>query len=288
MFTNRKRLQYENLEPRMALSSVGWDGPGRGHADLTYYIGNVPSYLNQSTVASAVKTALDAWAKVADITFTPTARPGLANSIDISFARLDGSGGTLAQAYFPADVNRSRIAGDVQFDTSERWEVGNGQGNSAFDLVLVAVHEIGHALGLDHSSTRDSVMAASVSPNQRFTGLMADDVNEVLALYAPAKTISVASGPTSQSNGGTSTGNPTANDNPTTEAGDRIPTWPRWTSFWFSRIPRRFWGGFRTSLWPSIVREGRLSVTLSRSALLDPFNASAEPRIPLLASEDVG
>ncbi|WP_372726233.1 matrixin family metalloprotease, partial [Novipirellula sp.] len=111
---------------------------------------------------------------------------GLTDSIDISFANIDGGGGTLAQAYFPDDVNPARIAGDVQFDISEIWEVGNSLGNQAFDLVWVAAHEIGHSLGLDHLADLGSVLQPYVSPNQQFTELDASDVAEALMLYAAA------------------------------------------------------------------------------------------------------
>jgi hypothetical protein len=168
------------------MSSVGWDGPGRGSASLTYYVGDAPSYLGQDQVEAALETALQAWARVVDVTFTQTSRPNQRDSIDFQFVRLDGPGGTLAQAYFPDDVNNARIAGDVQFDSSERWEVGNAQGRSAFDLVLVAVHELGHSLGLDHTRAAGTVMASSVSPTARFTSLSSADIDAALSLYAPA------------------------------------------------------------------------------------------------------
>ena len=157
----RRARQFECLENRCYLSSVGWDGPGRGSAELTYYIGKAPSYLGQARAEAAIERALSTWSDVVDITFTQTPTAGRRDSIDFTFGRIDGSGGTLAQAYLPDDVNSARIAGDVQFDTSETWEVGNGQGTRAFDLLLVAVHEIGHALGLEHSRGVGSVMGSS-------------------------------------------------------------------------------------------------------------------------------
>ena len=143
------RRAYELLESRRCLSSVGWDGLGQGGASLSYYVGDVPA------------------------------------SIDFSFVPLDGPGGTLAQAYLPDDVNFGRIAGDVQFDIDEHWEFGNAQRNAATDLLLVAVHEIGHALGLEHSDNPSSVMYPSVSPNSAFQGLSPGDVDAILELYAP-------------------------------------------------------------------------------------------------------
>lgn len=183
----KRRTLVERLEDRRVLAaSLGWDGPGAGSAALTYHIANTPDSLGQQEAEAAIKTALDAWASVADITFTQVDQPGLRDSLDISFGRIDGAGGTLAQAYFPDDVNSARLAGDIQFDIAEAWEVGNQLGGQAFDLVSVAVHEIGHALGLDHSSAGDSSLAPTISPNASFGGLAASDSAAILQLYAPA------------------------------------------------------------------------------------------------------
>ncbi|MDZ4848934.1 MAG: matrixin family metalloprotease [Pirellulaceae bacterium] len=189
-FLNERRLALESLESRrMLAASVGWDGPGLGNASLTYYIANNPSSLSKAATTAAIEKAFATWTSVANITFTPTTKAGLDNSIDISFQRIDGSGGTLAQAYLPKDVNRGRIAGDIQFDSSEVWEVGNSLGSRAMDLIWVAVHEIGHSLGLDHTTARGSVLAASASANQSFTSLVASDVAAIRSLYAAATTV---------------------------------------------------------------------------------------------------
>jgi hypothetical protein len=193
------KLRFERLDDRLCMAaSVGWDGAGQGGAALTYYLGDTPSNLglDRATIKATIEKALAVWAKVADVVFTETSRPGQAKSLDFDFRAIDGRGGTLAQAYFPSDANRSTIAGDVQFDSSEPWEIGNARGSAAFDLVWVAVHEIGHALGLEHSHTADSVMAASVSASQSFTALTASDVDAALRVYAPSKSGASVAPPT--------------------------------------------------------------------------------------------
>ncbi|MGE0755826.1 MAG: matrixin family metalloprotease, partial [Pirellulaceae bacterium] len=182
-----RRVPIEALEPRLCMAlSVGWDGPGRGGTALNYYIGAVPASLNAAQVESALTTALNAWSAVADIRFTRTSVPQQLDSLDFTFRAIDGAGRALAQGYLPDDVNPARIAGDIQFDSAESWEIGNARGNAAFDLTLVAVHEIGHALGLDHINAADSVMRPSVSASQTFAGLGASDQSAILALYAAA------------------------------------------------------------------------------------------------------
>ena len=183
----KNSLEYSKLEDKNLLASVGFDGAGLGSADLTYYLGDAPADVGQSVFESTIEQALEAWSDVADINFTQTQTPGLARSLDFTFRSLDGSGGTLAQAFFPDDVNPRRIAGDVQFDTSENWEVGNSQGAFAFDLLHVAVHEVGHALGLPHEDTFGSVLNSTVSPNQQFTELDQSDIDAILELYAPVE-----------------------------------------------------------------------------------------------------
>ncbi|MCC9605864.1 matrixin family metalloprotease [Blastopirellula sp. JC732] len=184
----------ETLELRLCLSSVGWDGAGQGSATLTYYVGQVPESfsLTQAEVESAVSAALKAWSDVIDVTFVETTIANLRDSIDIEFGSIDGSGGTLAQAYFPDDVNPAIIAGDVLVDIAETWEIGNNLGSAAFDLTYVLVHELGHSLGLEHSDTPGSVMYPSVSPSKSFTELSSEDVDAALALYAPAELTTAA------------------------------------------------------------------------------------------------
>jgi Ca2+-binding RTX toxin-like protein len=88
---------------------------------------------------------------------------------------IDGRGGTLAEAYYPPP-NGSTAAGDLFIDMSENWAPG-----SRTDLFTVFLHEVGHSLGLSHSTSSSAVMAAQY--NGPVTGLTADDIAAIQDLY---------------------------------------------------------------------------------------------------------
>lgn len=189
---------YQRLEARQLLASVGWDGPGQGGAELTYFIGKAPAGISQTQFESTIENALKVWSDVIDVKFTRTQQAGLDDSLDFTSRPIDGQGGVLARAYFPDDVNRNRIAGDVEFDVHDKWEVGNAQGSRAFDLMYVAVHEIGHALGIEHINSHSAVLAPSVNGNQTFLGLSQHDIDAAMELYAPTKSTPPTTPPTNK------------------------------------------------------------------------------------------
>lgn len=94
----------------------------------------------------------------------------------------NGGGATnvLAHAFFPPPHNGA-LAGDLHFDDFENWSVdGSGQ-----DVFSTALHEIGHSLGLLHSTDLQSVMFAPMI-NQH-TALTLDDVLGIRAIYGAQK-----------------------------------------------------------------------------------------------------
>jgi hypothetical protein len=133
--------------------------------------------LSREVVVATLQTAVHVWSDVVDIEFTETGEPALPYSIDFAFEAIDGRGGKLAQSYYPYEyIPQWTTGGDVTFDSAESWSIKS--------LLYVAVHEVGHAIGLEHSA--EGVMRATYS-GQQFTSLHPADIDAALALYAPAR-----------------------------------------------------------------------------------------------------
>lgn len=91
---------------------------------------------------------------------------------------FDGIGNTLAHAFYPPPCGGA-FAGALHFDEAEGWALAHGGGN--FDTETVALHEIGHLLGLAHSDVPGSVMFPTYQGQRR--ALAQDDIDGIRSLY---------------------------------------------------------------------------------------------------------
>nr|4H2E_A Chain A, Matrix metalloproteinase-9 [Homo sapiens]4H2E_B Chain B, Matrix metalloproteinase-9 [Homo sapiens]4H3X_A Chain A, Matrix metalloproteinase-9 [Homo sapiens]4H3X_B Chain B, Matrix metalloproteinase-9 [Homo sapiens]5CUH_A Chain A, Matrix metalloproteinase-9,Matrix metalloproteinase-9 [Homo sapiens]5CUH_B Chain B, Matrix metalloproteinase-9,Matrix metalloproteinase-9 [Homo sapiens] len=151
------------------------------HHNITYWIQNYSEDLPRAVIDDAFARAFALWSAVTPLTFTRVYSRDADIVIQFGVAEhgdgypFDGKDGLLAHAFPPGPG----IQGDAHFDDDELWSLGKGVGYSLF---LVAAHEFGHALGLDHSSVPEALMY----PMYRFTEgppLHKDDVNGIRHLY---------------------------------------------------------------------------------------------------------
>jgi hypothetical protein len=133
--------------------------------------------------------AAQVWAQQTNINFAVVSDSGASSGSgayqqgnasfgDIRIGGYNYYNSTLATAFQPPQANNYSIAGDIAFNTAQTYNIG-----STYDLFTVAVHEFGHALGLDHSSaSSSSVLYPSYSGTK--STLTADDVAGIRNIYS--------------------------------------------------------------------------------------------------------
>jgi hypothetical protein len=194
----------------------GWDGPGRGRATLQFAYRSFSQKATTQAQQAEVFRALREWSGVIQVDFVEGNDPSAPRTIGILWGRgahgdgfpFDGAGRVLAHTFYPAPPNSEPIAGDLHFDEDENWQVGRD-----IDIYSVALHELGHALGLGHSDVPGSVMYAYY---RRAEQLTAEDIGAARGLYAARE----VAGTTPPANPAT----PTTPTNPTTPTTPTNPT----------------------------------------------------------------
>ncbi|GAA6173766.1 hypothetical protein NBRC116592_34360 [Colwellia sp. KU-HH00111] len=142
---------------------------------------------------TAITAAFSAWSAVADLTFVEVVDPSVGwadpgagvSDIRIGGHSFDGPFGTLAHGFYPP-ANGGTAAGDIHFDVAETWKIGFG--GTGFDIFQVMAHELGHALGLNHTAVASSLMNPFYT--EAYSGPQADDIAGMTYLYGPANTVS--------------------------------------------------------------------------------------------------
>jgi hypothetical protein len=138
----------------------------------------------QNTILQAAQV----WAQQTNINFELVADDGAAQGSgsdeqgdpgfgDIRIGGTNFGSSTLALTYQPPPANNFSLAGDVTFNTGQGFRV-----NTTYDLFTVAMHEIGHALGLNESGTPGSVEYGTY--NGVMKGLASDDIAGIRSIYS--------------------------------------------------------------------------------------------------------
>lgn len=161
---------------RYTLSSGRWF-----KNQLSYYIASTSTQLTDLECKNAIEEAFNVWESVSNFEF---AEVNNVSDCDILIKWVTGYHGdsspfllnenTLAHTLGSSGANNNQR--EIHFNDYKNWTV-NGNDN---DVTSVAMHEIGHVLGLDHSDVSYSVMSAFY--NYR-TFLCPDDSKGLWAIY---------------------------------------------------------------------------------------------------------
>lgn len=142
--------------------------------------------ISHPTYRQLLREAFDAWEQVADIDFVEVS-DSTNSDIRLGWDYIDGSFDVVGEArysYFSSSTGfGSLAAAEIRFDTSETWSTSHTYNNQYVNFYAVALHEIGHAIGLGHSSDSSTIMYFQTGTT---VDLSSADIAGVQTLYGAA------------------------------------------------------------------------------------------------------
>jgi hypothetical protein len=144
------------------------------------------SGISRSRFDMELSHAFQGWSEAANISFAP-ASPSEADILIGAQANPVGRAFTNIESNPPDGSEIGTIVSStICLNPDQRWKVGFDRNLEVYDLRYTLMHEIGHAIGLDHPGTPEALMDFRYL--EAFSALQAGDRAGAAALYGPART----------------------------------------------------------------------------------------------------
>ena len=197
VFAGSSAQAYDFITDASGIYVVTWD-PGSIPMMLKLPAPAAP-LTDGSNYNSSVQAAMQAWnSLVGTVQFAPQiqAAGAVTNGNGINEIAMDTTVGgqafgtnTLAVTLSYTRGN-SRVESDLVFNTAFTWDSYRGprNGRTAIDIQRVAIHELGHVLGLDHPDEASPPQTVSAIMNSHISNIdtmQPDDITGAQVLYGP-------------------------------------------------------------------------------------------------------